>query len=102
MATSSRTIEGESETGLDLPSEAADKFVCFLFCAATLLGAAWFYSHVMCSAQRALWRLTALRDARALQIGEQRMFTEAPRRMGFAMTRKFAKQLSEMNVSSTS
>ena len=85
MAINSRTIEAQLEADAELRADSVDKFVCVLFCTATLLGTAWFYWHVMCSAQRALWRTTASAEPVAqLRLGDREIFMEPARRMGFS------------------
>ncbi len=82
MATSSQATDAVRalDAAAVLPSDAADRRVCIMFCAAMLLGTAWFYWHVMCSAQRAMSRDEAPDVAVAAQQRDERgMFTALPR-----------------------
>jgi len=76
MATSSQTTELRLGIGgLDSADaqDRADKFVCVLFVAATILGAAWFYWHVMCSAQRTRGEPMPLQDLATVRFPYRRL-----------------------------
>lgn len=84
MATSSQATDAvlALDTLPVVSSDVADRSVCILFCVAMLLGTAWFYWHVMYSAQRATSRGEAPDAAvAAQQRAERGMFLAQPNRL---------------------